>query len=128
MIGDYIKVADWKSEKHVPVIECPQRATAGEPFSLSVAVGRGIPHPNEPGHHIAWIALHYVPDGASASIELARCDFSAHGASAADSAAPARTSPAIAAEVSLGASGRLVATAYCNLHGLWESERRVAVE
>ena len=46
MIGEYIKTADWKAEKHVPVIECPGQVHAGAPFVVTVAVGREIPHPN----------------------------------------------------------------------------------
>lgn len=128
MTGELIRTADWKTEKHVPAIDCAERVRANEPFLVTVSVGREIPHPNEPGHHIMWIALHYVPDGAAASIELARCDFSAHGAGTGVSSGPARTNPTLTTSVALGLPGRLVATAYCNLHGLWASEIPIRVE
>ena len=122
MIGELIRTADWKTEKHVPVIDCAGTVRANEPFPITVTVGRDVPHPNEPGHHIVWVALHYVPEGAAASIELARCDFAAHGAGMGSAPGPARTGATLTVSAALGASGRLIATAYCNLHGLWAAE------
>ena len=29
-IGEFYKTADWKTEKHVPAIDCPAQAAAGE--------------------------------------------------------------------------------------------------
>ena len=124
-ISPAIKSADWKSEKHVPAIALPEGAKPGEPFDAEVSVGKEIPHPNTPAHHIAWIALHFVPAGASTSIELGRAAFSAHG----DSPDPARPGPAAAPvarfRVLLPGPGALHAVAYCNLHGLWESTAEV---
>ena len=127
MIAPTIKSADWKSEKHVPVITLPEGAKPGETFDAEVAGGKEIPHPNTPAHHIAWIALHFVPAGASTSIELGRTSFAAHG----DSPDPAQPGPATAPvarfRVLLPGPGTLHAVAYCNIHGLWESERAIAV-
>lgn len=125
MIAQTIKSADWKSEKHVPVITMPESAKPGETFYAEIAVGKEIPHPNTPAHHIAWIALHFVPAGGSTSIELGRATLSAHG----DSPDPAKPGPATAPVASfrvlLPGHGTLHAVAYCNLHGLWESEKEV---
>lgn len=119
-LNAYVKTADWKNEKHVPVIAAPAEVKADEPFEVSVVVGKEIPHPNTVEHHIAWIALHYVPEGMQTSIELGRMDFSAHGpAASTDSAANFR--------VRLEKGGALYATAYCNLHGLWSSATPIAV-
>ena len=79
MIAQTIKSADWKSEKHVPVITLSEGAKPGEAFDAEVTVGKEIPHPNTPAHHISWIALHFVPAGGSTSIELGRAWFTAHG-------------------------------------------------
>ena len=114
-----VKTADWKAEKHVPVISAPATATASEPFDVDIAVGKEIPHPNTAQHHISWIALHFVPAGANTSIELGRVDFSAHGASMTDKPGPAATDPSARFRIRLAVSGTLHATAYCNLHGLW---------
>ncbi len=122
MLSEYVKSADWKSEKHVPVIETEGQVEPGKPCAVTVSVGRAIPHPNTAAHHIAWIALHYVPEGATTSVELARCEFAAHPP--ADTPAAA-TAPEVRLSVTLPAHGKLYATAYCNLHGLWASEAAV---
>ena len=127
-LSSTVKTADWKAEKHVPVIAAPASAKPGVPFDVEIDVGKEIPHPNTAQHHICWIALHFVPQGANTSIELGRADFSAHGASLSDSPGPAATAPSARFRVSLSAPGTLHATAYCNLHGLWTSSALVAIE
>ena len=123
-----VKTADWKAEKHAPVITAPAAVKAGEPFDVDIAVGKEIPHPNTAQHHISWIALHFVPTGANTSIELGRVDFSAHGASMTDKPGPAATDPSARFRIRLAVSGTLHATAYCNLHGLWTSAAPVMVD
>ena len=120
-LESFVKTADWKNEKHVPVIDAPASVKAGETFDVDVTVGKEIPHPNTVEHHIAWIALHYVPEGAQTSIEIARLDLSAHGANA-------FTTASAKFRVALQKGGALYATAYCNLHGLWASSAAIAVE
>ena len=126
-LGAFVKSADWKTEKHVPAISAPESVKAGEAFDVEVSVGREIPHPNTPAHHIAWIALHYVPEGSGASIELGRVELGAHAQSATQDEGPARTIPCAKIRVSLSKSGTLHATAYCNIHGLWTSQAAVTV-
>jgi len=128
MLSEFVKSADWKSEKHVPVIECADTAQAGEPLAISVTVGKEIAHPNTTNHHIAWIAIHFAPEGAKASIEITRCEFSAHGASVeGPDKGPAYTNSTLTVSAKLAVSGTLYATAYCNIHGLWSSEKKVTV-
>jgi superoxide reductase len=93
-----------------------------------VTVGKEIAHPNTTGHHITWIALHFVPAGAKASIEIGRCEFSAHGASVegADKG-PVYTASTVCLCAKLATSGTLYATSYCNIHGLWASEKAITV-
>jgi len=45
-LGDQVQSADWKQEKHSPVIECPDSVKAGEKFQVTVSVGKEIAHPN----------------------------------------------------------------------------------
>jgi desulfoferrodoxin ferrous iron-binding domain len=127
-LSEFVKSADWKMEKHVPAIDAPEAVKAGEMFAATVAVGKEMPHPNTSAHHIAWIALHFAPEGAKTSVEIGRAEFSAHGASAdgADNG-PAHTASAVTFNLRIAAPGKLYATAYCNLHGLWASEKSVAV-
>ena len=119
-LSSYVKTADWKSEKHVPVITLPESAKIGEAFEVEVAVGKEIPHPNTVEHHIAWIALHFVPEGSPVSVEIGRVDLSSHGPAVA-TASTAKFS------VQLQKGGVFYATAYCNLHGLWSSSAKFAV-
>lgn len=129
MLSEFVKSADWKSEKHVPVIDCEDSVAAGGDLAITVSVGKEIPHPNTTAHFIAWIALHYVPEGAKMSVELARCEFSAHGASAEGvDKGPAYTQSAVTIHAKLAKSGKLYATAFCNIHGLWSSEKVVVVK
>ena len=128
-LGELVKTADWKSEKHVPVIDAPATVKAGELFNISVVVGKEIAHPNTTEHHIAWIALHFIPDGAKVSYEIGRFEFSAHGQSAAGpNLGPVHTDGSVVARVKLTVSGTLCTTAYCNIHGLWESDKAVVVQ
>lgn len=124
MLSEFVKTADWKNEKHVPVIACADAVSANAPLEITVTVGQEIAHPNTMGHHIAWIALHFAPAGQKRSVELGRCEFSAHGASA-DENGIAWTDSTLSVRVRLATAGTLYATAYCNLHGLWTSEKEV---
>lgn len=115
MLSSLIKSADWKAEKHVPVITLLSPFKPGEPVEIEVSVGKEIPHPNTVEHHIAWIALYYVAVGSQLPVELARAEFSAHGSDIV-------TGPVLKTKVCLSKPGSLHAVAYCNLHGLWESK------
>ena len=50
-IGELHQSADWKTEKHVPVIECPDEVTADEVFDVKVTPGKEVAHPNTTEHH-----------------------------------------------------------------------------
>jgi len=128
MLSEFVKSADWKSEKHVPVIECEDTIKAGDCTEIKISVGKEVKHPNTTNHHIAWIALHYVPEGAKSSIEITRCEFSAHNAAAeGPDTGPAKTYSVVSICASLAKSGTLYATAYCNIHGLWANEKTITV-
>jgi superoxide reductase len=117
-ISEIMKSADWKAEKHVPVITALGPFTPGEALEVEVAVGKEIPHPNTPEHYIAWIALYYTPEGSQLPVEIARAEFAAHGPEV-------QTAPILKTTVRLPKPGTLQAVAYCNLHGVWESESPV---
>ena len=119
-IGDIIKSADWKAEKHVPVIVVPSSIPVGEAFEVEVSVGREIPHPNTIEHHIVWIALYFVPASSQVPVELARMEFRAHGPDS-------FTAPTLKATIRLPGAGTLYATSYCNIHGLWEYSQPITV-
>jgi superoxide reductase len=112
MLGEQIQSADWKKEKHVPVIDCPDKVKADELFEVTAAIGKEIGHPNTTEHHIRWIALYFHPEGDKFIYEVGRFEFSAHG----ESIKGANNKP-----------GRLHALSYCNIHGLWEGTKDVGL-
>lgn len=125
-IQGFVKSADFKNEKHVPVIELPASVTKGEAFAVEVSVGKEIAHPNTTEHFINWISLYFQPTSGGPVINLGKAEFTAHGESAKGAnEGPAYTDPAACFKVKLEEAGTLVAVSYCNIHGLWESETAV---
>lgn len=122
LMGQFVQTGDWKGEKHVPVIEAPEKVRAGEAFIVNVSVGKEIPHPNSSAHYIKWIKLFFIPDGGKFAIEFGTLSFDVHGDSAnAEDPGPAFTEPSGCIKVKLSQGGTLHAMSYCNIHGLWES-------
>jgi superoxide reductase len=98
VVDDYAGADDF-AKKHTPLIE----VTGDGPTKMvSVQVGKDVPHPNEPGHYIAWIELY--ADGNA----IARFDLS-----------PVATNPGVGIWVTLDPGTTLEAVEYCNLHGLF---------
>ena len=127
-LSDYAQTGDWKGEKHVPVIDGPEKVAAGEAFKVEVCVGKEIPHPNEVKHYIKWIRLFFVPDGAKFAEELATFTFDTHGDSVdPETQPPSFADPFASVRVKLTKSGTLIAQSYCNIHGLWESSKNISV-
>ncbi|NLM39157.1 MAG: Neelaredoxin [Firmicutes bacterium] len=126
-IGDVLRSGDWKSEKHVPVIQAPDAVEADKVFTVNVSVGEDIPHPNTTEHHIRWIKLLFQPDEGF-TYEVADWQFTAHGESVkgADQG-PVYTEPFGTVQIRLKESGTLLALSYCNIHGLWESAKKIEV-
>jgi superoxide reductase len=126
--GELFQTADWKTEKHVPVIECPDQVKAGELFPLKVTLGKGIAHPNTTEHHIRWISVYFHPEGEKFPYQVGHFEFTAHGESV---DGPDKSSLYTHHEVSLsiktGKPGVIYATALCNIHGLWRSEKEIKV-
>ncbi|HHY83589.1 MAG TPA: superoxide reductase [Clostridiales bacterium] len=121
-LGKFLQTGDWKGEKHVPVIHCPNKVKADEGFELEVSIGDAIKHPNTLEHHIVWIKVFYLEKGGKFPVELANFNFSAHGE------AGAFTEPVGLAYVKLNKPGKIYAISYCNIHGLWENSIDIEVE
>ena len=128
-LGELIQTGDWKGEKHVPVIDAPETVAAGEAFEVCLSVGKEIAHPNTTAHHISWMKLFFLPDGAKKPIELADLHYVAHAESpkGADEG-PSLCEPKGSVTLKLKTSGTLMALSYCNIHGLWGSEKPLAVK
>ena len=113
-----IRTADWKNEKHVPVIHVKE-VKYNEPIEVTVVVGEEIPHPNQPDHYIAWIELYYVPENGSTPFQVGRAEFTAHGE------VKVWTEPRATFTVKIPGPGKFVALSLCNIHGLWMGEKEV---
>ena len=98
-------------KKHLPVIDAPDKASAGETIQVSVEVGKLLAHPNEPTHHIEFIDLY------EDEVYLTRADFTG-----------GKVNPQVTFEVMLKKGGRLRAFCSCNLHGVWEGDKLISIE
>lgn len=126
--GDLYQSADWKKEKHVPVIECADEVKKDEMFEVAVSLGKEIAHPNTTEHHIRWIQLFFKPEDDKFSYQVGHFEFTAHGeAVEGPNKGPVYTNHSVKAAVKLGKSGVLYATALCNIHGLWENTKAITV-
>jgi superoxide reductase len=98
--------------KHTPLIETPDKVKAGQAFAATIKVGGidGVEHPNVLGHWINSVSL-YAGDR-----PLARVEF-----------APAVSQPQATLSLILEQSATLRVVASCNMHGVWQSTRRVNV-
>ena len=127
-LNEVIKTADWKSEKHVPVIECRDEVNADEFFSVRVTLGKEIAHPNTTEHHIRWIQLYFLPDGAATPGQIGTFEFTAHGESTeGPNKGSLYTHHEAVTSMKTGKSGTLLALAYCNIHGIWQSSKTVKI-
>jgi superoxide reductase len=128
-IGELYQTADWKAEKHVPVIDCPDSVAADEVFEVSVSLGKEIAHPNTTEHHIRWVQIYFKPDGDKFSYQVGNYEFSAHG-ECVDGAnqGPVYTHHSATASLKINKSGTLFATSLCNIHGLWENSKVISVK
>ena len=121
--------ADWKSEKHVPVIEIPEKIKKEENIKITVSVGKEIPHPNTTEHHIAWIDIYFYPDGEKFPFHIGKFEFAAHGASTEGSnRSSIYTHPKVTFTIKTGKSGTILASSYCNIHGLWVNSTEIKLD
>lgn len=128
-VRDMIASADWKKEKHVPVIEAKETIKKGEMLDVTLSIGKEIAHPNTTEHHISWVSVYFLADGEKFSYHLLRAEFTAHGAAVAGpNTSGIYTHPVVKVSLKLEKSGTLMAVSYCNIHGLWESSKKITVE
>lgn len=128
-IKELLQTADWKSEKHVPVIESPDKVKKGTALKIAVSVGKQIAHPNTTEHHIAWVSVFFLPAGEKFPYLISRAEFAAHGASTqGPNTSTIFTEPIVTCVLKTEKPGSILATSYCNIHGLWENSKEIAVE
>ncbi len=121
-IKELFNSADWKLEKHVPVIEVKGSIKKSENINFSVSVGKEITHPNTTEHHIVYMEVYFLPDAERNPYLLGRVDFSAHGASVkGPNTSGVYTAAMIELSFKTDSPGTILAYSYCNIHGLWDS-------
>lgn len=115
-----LQSADFKKEKHVPVIEIEKEDK--KTVKIKIMVGKEIVHPNTTAHHIAWINCYFLPAGEKFAAHVGKTEFNAHGASTqgADTST-LYTKPSTSYVLTTEKSGTIIAISYCNIHGLWQS-------
>lgn len=117
---------DWKTEKHVPVIELPDEMKAGEPIKVKVTVGKEISHPNTTEHFIQRIDVYFMPEDGKFPYRIGGFTFDAHGASTeGPDTSTIYTDPCVEVGFKTEKSGTLMATSYCNIHGIWTNEEEI---
>lgn len=126
---DLFQSADWKTEKHVPIIDCPDKVKKGEIFKVTASVGKEIAHPNKTEHHIRWITVYFHPDAEKFPYEIGKAEFNCHGES---TQGPDTSSIYTHHEATLSFKtdkpGVILASSYCNIHGLWQGSKQIQVE
>jgi superoxide reductase len=127
-INELLQSADFKKEKHIPVIDAPDMVQKGEEVKIVISVGKEISHPNTTQHHIGWISLFFLPDGEKYPIQIGDLIFTAHGSSTqgADTST-VYTNYQGTLLFKTEKSGTILALSYCNIHGLWQSAKKLDV-
>jgi len=125
---DLLQTADWKTEKHVPVIECSDKVKKGELLRIIVGVGKEITHPNKTEHHIRWIAVYFQPQGEKFPHQIGRAEFTAHGESAqGPDTSAVYTHHETVFTFKTDKPGTIYAFSYCNIHGLWQNSKEITL-
>ena len=116
MFGQLLKTSqDEGKEKHVSIIHAPETAKAGELFSVTVAVGEEVAHPNSAEHHIKWVQIFAQLEGKN-PIQIVTFDV-----------APGVVEPKVTFNMKLDKPAVIYALSYCNIHGLWESNVNISI-
>lgn len=127
-VKDLFQGADWKKEKHVPVIESLDSVKKGEILQIKITIGKEIPHPNKTEHHIAWIEVYFLPDGEKFPYQIGRAEFTSHGSSTeGPDTSTIYTHPEATLNFKTDKPGTILASSYCNIHGLWQNSKTLAV-
>ncbi|MFO7983312.1 MAG: class II SORL domain-containing protein [Desulfuromonadales bacterium] len=106
--GDSSKEKSLLEKKHLPVIDLPDKVAKNETFEINVALG-AVEHPMSKEHYIDYVEL-FAGNAPAGRVDF-RPDFSV---------------PQATFYVRLDKPVTLIARAYCNLHGLWESRTEIA--
>lgn len=128
-LKELFQSADWKKEKHVPVIEAQDAINKGQIVKITVSVGKEIAHPNTTEHHIRWIEVYFLPNGEKFPCQIGKFEFTAHGESSqGPNTSTVFTNPEVVCSLKTDKSGMILASSYCNIHGLWQNAKSLEVK
>ncbi len=126
---DLFQTADWKTEKHIPVIESLDKVKKSELVKVTLTVGKQIAHPNTTEHHIRWIEVYFLADAEKFPYQIGRFEFTAHAESTqGPNTSTVYTHPEIVCTFKTEKSGVILASSFCNIHGLWQSSKYLKTE
>lgn len=127
-INELMQNADFKTEKHIPVIDAADMVQKGEQIEVTVSIGKEIPHPNTTQHHIEWVTLFFLPDGEKYPIHIGDITFAAHGSSAQGvDTSTVYTNHKGTLVFKTDKPGTLLVSSFCNIHGLWQSSKKLGI-
>jgi superoxide reductase len=107
--GPFSAINRAANEAHTPVIDAPDTVKAGEPFKVTITVGK-VPHPSLSEHAVQWIALY------AEEVELARATLT-----------PVLTRPVVTFTIALDESTTLRALEAPNHSAAWEATKKITV-
>jgi len=97
---------------------------ADESFIVKITLGKEIPHPNTTEHHIRWISVYFQPEDEKFTSQIEHFEFCAHGESAKGANQGfVYTNHEVSFSLKVSKPGVIYATALCNIHGLWQSQK-----
>jgi superoxide reductase len=108
-LNNYLKQADEGKEKHTPDISVRNCSGCGE-LNITIHVGKEVLHPSTNIHSIKTITLY----GITKENKIEQLTVFQLG--------DENTVPRVRTSVKKDIYIKLIATSYCNLHGLWENE------
>ena len=102
------------------------KVAADEWQDVTITLGKAEAHPNTTEHHIRWVKAFFTPDDSKFTYELGRFEFNAHGeATKGPNEGPVHTHHKVTFSFKTKSPGTVHSLAYCNIHGLWEFDKRV---
>jgi superoxide reductase len=71
----------------------------------------------------------FLADGAKFPVQIARAEFNAHGESPdGPNMSTIYSNPEVSSSFRTDKSGTILASSYCNIHGLWQGAKKIEVK
>jgi len=127
-LSGLMQSADWKKEKHVPVIDVPKKIKKGDACKLIVSVGKEYRTPTRRNTTFAGYRCIFCPRR-EISVSVRRVRFlRARRVGSGPEHEHRLRAAADRDDFNTEKSGTIFALAYCNIHGLWENSRDIEVK